>query len=345
MHTMWTATRSAAALAVATLCLALATGAGAAPPLPDPPDVQLTLAASPATLTAGGSSQLTARFGLNGVTVRISRRVAGEEEFTAIRDLTVGADGAALFRARPRATTVYRVDYAGDGVWAAASAEVTVTVRPRIFFRASAAVYRGGRAQLGVKVLPAHAGAGVSIQTLGEDGWEEWRTLTLDAASRATAGWPAPRVGRYALRAVMAADADHAEGVSHVRRVRVAEPNPYHVPLTAKGIIVVDISQYRLRFYSYGRLLRSFPCVTGRPGLPTPIGHFSVYARGVWPGGPYGARIMSYHPPCAIHGTNEPWLLARFPRNFSHGCTRLYNADAIWLYDHAPIGTPVWNVP
>ena len=58
----------------------------------------------------------------------------------------------------------------------------------------------------------------------------------------------------------------------------------------------------------------------------------------MWPGGPYGARIMSYHPPCAIHGTNEPGLLNRFPRNFSHGCTRLANASAIWLDHHAPLG-------
>jgi lipoprotein-anchoring transpeptidase ErfK/SrfK len=54
---------------------------------------------------------------------------------------------------------------------------------------------------------------------------------------------------------------------------------------------------------------------------------------------------MSYHSPYAIHGTNEPHLLGRFPRNFSHGCTRLHNANAVWLYDHAPVGTPVWNVP
>ena len=54
---------------------------------------------------------------------------------------------------------------------------------------------------------------------------------------------------------------------------------------------------------------------------------------------------MSCHSPCAIHGTNGPWLLKRFPRDFSQGCTRLSNANAIWLYDHAPTGTPVWNVP
>ena len=143
---------------------------------------------------------------------------------------------------------------------------------------------------------------------------------------------------------VTAADAEHLEGQSAEQRVLVIKPNPYHVPIDAKAMIVVDISQYRMHFFSGGVEVRSFPCVTGRPSLPTPIGHFKIYARGMYPGGPYGARIMSYHPPCAIHGTNEPWLLSKFPRNFSHGCTRLYNSDAIWLYDRAPLGTPVWNV-
>ncbi len=47
----------------------------------------------------------------------------------------------------------------------------------------------------------------------------------------------------------------------------------------------------------------------------------------------------------AIHGTNEPWLLKRNPRNYSHGCTRLANADITWLYSRVHVGTPVWNVP
>ncbi len=194
-------------------------------------------------------------------------------------------------------------------------------------------------------VRPLHPGAAVTLQRWSDGAWTAWKTLTLGADSRARTDWRPDTEGLSRLRAVLPADAEHLEGASPVHRVQVVRPNPYDVPLSAKGIIVVDISQYTLRFYSYGRLLKTFPCVTGRPSLPTPIGHFKVYARGMNPGGPYGARIMSYHPPCAIHGTNEPQLLSRFPRNFSHGCTRLYNDHAIWLYDHAPLGTPVWNVP
>jgi lipoprotein-anchoring transpeptidase ErfK/SrfK len=305
----------------------------------------LTVAATPGVVTAGDAARLIVRLGIPGAAVQLSSTRAGAAEPTFVRQLTTGAGGSVACRATPRVSTSYRVDYAGDGAqWLPASAEVGVSVSPRVSFAVAKRVYRGRKAVLSVAVRPPHPGAAVTIRRYGDGAWTDVRTLTLDAGSRARATWRPGTDGVTRLRGVMPADTGHAEGVSPVHRVQVVRPNPYDVPLDAAGIIVVDLSQYTLRFYSHGRLLRTFPCVTGRPSLPTPIGRFRVYARGMWPGGPYGARIMSYHPPCAIHGTNQPWLLSRFPRNFSHGCTRLLNADAIWLYDHAPLGTPVWNV-
>ena len=316
----------------------------ASPPTATP---GLTLTAAPETVTAGEAASLAVRLpDIPGATVQLSRKVAGAADFNVLGPLETSALGAASYRALPGTTTTYRVEYAGDGVqWLPASAEVTVRVRPRVTFSASARVYRGDRAGLAIAVLPAHPDATVMLQQWKDGAWAEWRSLQLGADSRARLSWRTGSAGTWRLRAVMTADDANLEGRSRVCTVIVVQPNPYDVPVDAEGIIVVDISQYRLHFFSYGREVRSFPCVTGRPSLPTPLGHFTVYARGVWPGGVHGARIMSYHPPCAIHGTNEPWLLNRFPRNFSHGCTRLANANAVWLYDHAPLGTPVWNVP
>jgi len=305
----------------------------------------LVLTASPATITSGGATVLAARLGIAGATVRLSRKAAGDAEFTLISTVVTDATGAISCRAAPRATTTYRADSFGDAEWSPASSEATVTVRPRLRLFAPATVYRGEPVRLTVLVAPAHPGAAVTIEMWSGDAWTQWRDATLDVGSRAALRWTADRAGRQAFRVSMAADEEHAAGASGVRRVRVQKPNPYGVPLGAARIVVVDLSQYKMYFFSYGREVRSFPCVLGRPSLPTPRGHFRIYAKGMNPGGPYGARIMSYHPPCAIHGTNEPWLLKRFPRNFSHGCTRLSNANAIWLYEHAPIGTPVWNVP
>jgi hypothetical protein len=341
----------AAVVALLTLAAVAAAGEPAASPAavaaPAPTATPaLTITSAPAAVTAGDAATLTVRLSaVPAGIVTLSRQAAGATGLRVVGPLVTNALGVVTYRVLPRETTTYRVEYAGDGVqWLPASAEVTVSVRPRVTFFASTRVYRGDRAGLAVTVRPAHPGATVALEQWKDGAWAEWRSLELGADSRARLQWRPDSVGTLPLRVVMPADAGHLEGHSRVCKVAVIKPNPYHVPVDVKGMIVVDISQYRLHFFSYGREVRSFPCVTGRPSLPTPLGHFKIYARGMWPGGPYGARIMSYHPPCAIHGTNEPWLLKRFPRNFSHGCTRLANANAIWLYDHAPLGTPVWNV-
>jgi hypothetical protein len=306
----------------------------------------LTLAASPNAVTAGDRVSLVVHLGIPGATVRLTRQRAGDSSPVPLATLVTGSGGTATYGVRPPVATTYRVEYQGDGQqWLPATAEAAVSVSPRVTLVADAArVYRGDRTRITVSVRPARPGGSVTLQFRQDGAWADWRTVKLDADSSARSAWLTDAVGTYPLRAVTAADAEHLAGESPVQRVLVIKPNAYHVPIDAKSMIVVDISQYRLHFFSRGVEVRSFPCVTGRPSLPTPIGHFKVYARGVWPGGPYGARIMCYHPPCAIHGTDEPWLLSKFPRNFSHGCTRLYNSDAIWLYDRAPLGTPVWNV-
>jgi lipoprotein-anchoring transpeptidase ErfK/SrfK len=63
-------------------------------------------------------------------------------------------------------------------------------------------------------------------------------------------------------------------------------------------------------------------------------------------GGALGACVMFYHQPggIAIHGTNQPYLLNDpLPRNYSHGCARMYNAQALWLFARCPLSTPVHN--
>jgi len=69
------------------------------------------------------------------------------------------------------------------------------------------------------------------------------------------------------------------------------------------------------------------------------------YAGGV-PGGPnnpLGACALYLYQDgrdtmFRLHGTNEPWLIGQA---VSNGCIRLTNEDAVYLYDHTPLGTPV----
>ena len=231
----------------------------------------LTLAATPSTVTAGEPAALVVRLGIPGATVQLSRKTATATDFRLVGPLTTDARGVATFRALPGRTTTYRVDYAGDGVAVAAGvrgghrlgapARVVLrhreglprAARPAVRDRPPGAPRRGGhrRAPAGRRVgRVAHPHARPRLPRA--DHLARRRRRRLAAARGDAGGLRSPR------------------GRSRVRRVQVVKPNPYNVPIDAKGIVVVDISQYRLRFYSYGTLLRSFACVTGRPGCRRP---------------------------------------------------------------------------
>ncbi len=344
-----TALLAPALLTAASLALVLVAvpAAGAEPsPSPSPTAVPvLTLTAAPPGLVAGATTVLTAALGLPGETVELSAEAAGQSTFTPLVGATTGADGSVVFSESPAVTTTYRVEFAGSTDWAPAVAESRVTVAPRITLTGPAAVFGWRAMSFTVTVSPQHAGATVVLQRRQGHVWKPWRRLVLGADSSAVARFRARRVGRFAYRVTMAADTQHVAGRSAALVVRVKSPNRYAVPLAPAHFIVVDESQYRLYYLEHGWVVRVFDCVLGRPALPTPLGHFHIYAKDPHMGGPYGPRRMRYLRLYAIHGTNEPWLLQRFPRNYSHGCTRLSDAHILWLYPRCPVGTSVWNVP
>jgi hypothetical protein len=337
----WTLVAIAIALLVGIVWGAPQAGATASTPLPAP---TLTLNAEPGELVAGGTATVTARIGVPGASLALSRMRAGEAGFTLLRTLIAGADGAVSWQTQPRLTTAYRVDFAASDVWSAAAAETTITVQPRLTLTATEHVYEGDPVSFRAAVSPAHPGATVELQRLVEGTWTTWQSLTLDAESRAVYRWKSDARGSFAFRLAMPADAEHSAGAGAKQVVKVMHANPYGVPAGLARIIVVDKSEYRLYYIEYGRIVRVFDCVLGKPSTPTPIGHYRIYAKDGHMYGPYGPRRMRYMGAYAIHGTNEPWLLTRWPRAYSHGCTRLSNTNIVWLYSRCRVGTPVWNV-
>lgn len=324
----------------------LAAGTPAVAAAGEPP--ALTLSASPATLTCGATTTLKAAGAPAGAQLTLSRKRAGDADYTVVGSAVAGAAGTATWRRTPPQSAVFRVSFAGDGASPAASAEVAVGVRPRVSLTAVARrpLIEDGYVRYTIKVRPAHPGATVRLMRWTADGWTALRELTLGDASQVKARVLAGKPGRLAVRAEMAADADHLAGHSAPWKVKVYDKrNPYGVPSRYPRLILVDLSQYKLYYHEYGNVIRVFKCVLGRPGLPTPRGHYKIYAKDPDMGGPYGPFRMRYLGLYAIHGTNEPWLLDRFPRNYSHGCTRLANTNITWLYNRVKVGTPVWNVP
>ncbi len=337
MRTVKQSCALAAALLVVALMPALA---AASPPLPS-----LALAASPATVATGGAVTLTVTSELPGATLTLSRQYAGESSFSLLRAVTTDSGGAAEVKSRPARNATYRIAFAGDVSWSPAAADAAVSVAPQVSLTASGPVYEGARVAFRVSVSPAQqAGGAVELQLRAGGAWTSVRTVSLDAHSKAAFSWVSDRKGRVRFRAVAAAGAEFATGASGTRTVVVKDPNPWHVPSGPAHYIVVDVDSYKLYYHEHGRIVRVLDCVTGKPSTPTPIGHFHIYAKdaNIW--GPYGPDRMRYLGLYAIHGTDEPWLLNRYPRNFSHGCTRVGNNDIRWLFARCPVGTPVWNV-
>jgi L,D-transpeptidase catalytic domain len=107
----------------------------------------------------------------------------------------------------------------------------------------------------------------------------------------------------------------------------------------------------RATLYDRGRKRFSAPIGIGKPGTPTPRGHFWIREKFRVKGhtlyGPRAIGTSAYAPTLSdwpgggvvgLHGTDQPHLIPGRP---SHGCVRLRNADILRLYRLAPKGTPV----
>lgn len=129
-----------------------------------------------------------------------------------------------------------------------------------------------------------------------------------------------------------------------------------------KNVIVIRRGSNRLFLYRYDRLRRAFRVATGQSTYPTPLGRFTIQVmwRNPWwyppnsrwargqkpippgPNNPLGTRWMGLSTPgVGIHGTPNP---ASIGYSVSHGCIRMYIADAEWLFNAVGVGTTVFIV-
>jgi len=129
-----------------------------------------------------------------------------------------------------------------------------------------------------------------------------------------------------------------------------------------RSVIVVRRGSNQLYLYRYDHLRRKFRVATGQSVYPTPLGRFDILVkwRNPWwyppnsrwakgakpippgPNNPLGTRWMGLSAPgVGIHGTPDP---ASIGYSVSHGCIRMYIADAEWLFNAVDIGTTVFIV-
>ncbi|MBK9712636.1 MAG: L,D-transpeptidase [Kouleothrix sp.] len=137
-------------------------------------------------------------------------------------------------------------------------------------------------------------------------------------------------------------------------RAQPAAPAPQPQPAESSGgakLIVVNLSDQWLYAYEGKQQVFDAPVSTGRDGMETPTGTYSVYAKlkvqtmdGVTDGKrwvvPNVPNVMYINGGVALHGTywhNRFGTGARL----SHGCVNLPLDAAAWLYRWSPMGTTV----
>jgi len=147
----------------------------------------------------------------------------------------------------------------------------------------------------------------------------------------------------------------------------IANNQPYTIPIklaaqpqeqrnlgtsTGGKFVLVDKAQYKAWAINNTTADRTMVVSTGKPGLETPSGHFTILRKtkltnmsgcnalaGCWsvPNVP-NAQFFTGEGH-ALHGTY--WYVNWGHENHSHGCVNLQLADAAWLYDWTSVGTPV----
>jgi len=134
--------------------------------------------------------------------------------------------------------------------------------------------------------------------------------------------------------------------------VQRAEAKTVELPPYDK-FIVIDTSAKRLYAYEKTNLVRTVLVSAGAPGTPTVLGQYKIYSKRVNQdmrgANVDGSRYFQADVPYvnyfsgsyAIHGNY--WRPKEWFGNInsSHGCVGITDPDDAWIYNWAPVGTPV----
>jgi lipoprotein-anchoring transpeptidase ErfK/SrfK len=127
--------------------------------------------------------------------------------------------------------------------------------------------------------------------------------------------------------------------------------NPPAVTTFGGKSVVVNISHQWLYAYEGDTMVFDAPVSTGRDGFNTPTGAYGIYAKtlnqtmsgtigGEYYSVPNVPHAMYINGDVAMHGTYWHNMFGTGVR-MSHGCINLPQSSAAWLYNWAPVGTPV----
>jgi lipoprotein-anchoring transpeptidase ErfK/SrfK len=312
-----------------------------------PPGLHVTSFKAPSAVTQGQRAAVSGRVAPAAAVPVVVERL---ENGAWVPLVTLKSDRKGRFAATLplRMSSNLRVSVATAEGTVASSRRRAVALRRRVALRVTAAPMENisGRPFTVTGSLGA-AAKGERVELEGSVNGRAFRPLrtlaTKGGRIRATITPPSGGKWRFRIAAAATPGRD-AGGTATTPAMSVYGSNPHGVPANASHYLVQEISQTLLYYYEDGKLRRVFPVVFGKPSTPTPVGRFAVYSKTSGPSAAFGPLVLWYHRGYGIHGTNQEYLLARSWRYYSHGCTRNYNANILWLWPRVPVGTPVMNL-
>lgn len=118
-----------------------------------------------------------------------------------------------------------------------------------------------------------------------------------------------------------------------------------------KSAIEINLPSGILSLYKDGNLVKEYPLCLGKQSTPTPLGQYRIIYKAVnpyWlnkgvvvppgPQNPLGIRWMGITRGIGIHGNNKPESIGTYA---SAGCIRMFNRDAVEVYNQVTVNTPV----
>lgn len=337
-------TGAPAVLGVVVLALGASSVASAQPSTP----LHISSFRAPAVVEVGTRAEISGRVSPPAAVAVAVERLEGES-WTTLVTLTSSRDGRFSARLPLARSSSLRVSVmAADGTLSE-SRRRSVALRRRVHLTVSAGQLENivGRPFVATgSVSSAAPGERVALEgSLEGRPFRSIATLPV-RAGRVRARFTPPTGGSWRFRlAAKPTPGRDIGGTATTPPMPVYAANAHRVPASAEHYLVQQISDFHLYYYQRGKLRRVFPVVFGAPSTPTPIGRFAVYSKTHGPRAAFGPRVLWYHRGYGIHGTDQEYLLDEVSRYFSHGCTRNYNANILWLWARVPVGTPVINIP
>lgn len=104
--------------------------------------------------------------------------------------------------------------------------------------------------------------------------------------------------------------------------------------------IFIEVEDKTLYLLENGVCVKEYRISSGKSGLPSPLGSWTIVEKGDWGEG-FGGSWLGLNVPWGkygIHGTNDSGSIGAAT---SKGCIRMFNSDVAELYSLVPVGTEV----